>query len=216
MAHFLFPETELFLPQEKDFLEAARYIGYSKFTLPDEKIFAMIKNACEKLILVLKPQAVFQEFPLEVVAQNKEAQNDELYKISFAGLEFFSKDLGRNLHGCSSVYLMAATVGPQVDNVIRREQNVNPAMAAVLQGAGAMFIEKLVDYVNAKIKEDAEKQGKTIKPRYSPGYGDVPLDMQKNFFSLLPCTRIGLTLMDTLIMAPEKSVTAFIGSRTVL
>ena len=41
--------------------------------------------------------------------------------------------------------------------------------------------------------------------------GNVELSVQKEFFRLLPCTRIGLTLMDTLIMSPEKSVTAFIG-----
>ena len=32
------------------------------------------------------------------------------------------------------------------------------------------------------------------------------------FFRLLNCTqKIGLTLMDSFIMAPEKSITAFIG-----
>ena len=50
-----------------------------------------------------------------------------------------------------------------------------------------------------------------MRPRFSPGYGDVSLEVQKDFFRLLPCQRIGLTLMDTLIMSPEKSVTAFIG-----
>jgi cobalamin-dependent methionine synthase I len=74
-----------------------------------------------------------------------------------------------------------------------------------------MFIEELVDLVNDEIKKIAEKQGLKTRPRYSPGFGDVPLEIQKDFFRLLPCTRIGLTLMDTLIMAPEKSVTAFCG-----
>ena len=74
-----------------------------------------------------------------------------------------------------------------------------------------MYIEELVDLINAEIKKIAEADGLKTRPRYSPGYGDVPLEVQKDFFRLLPCTRIGLTLMDTLIMAPEKSVTAFVG-----
>ena len=88
---------------------------------------------------------------------------------------------------------------------------MNPVYASILQATGAMFIEEVVDVTNSEIKKIAAEQGLKTKPRYSPGYGDVPLQVQKDFFRLLPCTRIGLTLMDTLIMAPEKSVTAFVG-----
>lgn len=206
MATFFCPEKQDFLLSQNDYLEAARYIGYSKIRLPDDTIMQMIKEACEKLMEVIKPQAVFEEFDLSFESQN------EKNIISFADVCFESKDLARNLKNCDKIYLLACTIGPQVDSIIRREQTLNAAMAAILQGAGAMFIEKLVDLSNMQIKMDAQKNGRITKPRYSPGYGDVPLFCQKDFFRLLPCTRIGLTLMDTLIMAPEKSVTAYIGS----
>ena len=122
-----------------------------------------------------------------------------------------SKDLGANLKDCSKVALVAATIGPQVDALIRRYSSTDSVYASILQATGAMYIEEVVDLLNAEIKKIAEAQGLKTRPRYSPGYGDVPLDIQRDFFRLLPCTRIGLTLMDTLIMAPEKSVTAFIG-----
>lgn len=206
MATFFCPEKQEFLLSQNDYLEAARYIGYSKMRLPDDIIMQMIKKASEKLLEVIKPQSVFEEFDLALKVKN------EKNEISFADVSFDSKDLSRNLQQCDRVYLMACTIGPQVDSIIRREQTIDAAMAAVLQGAGAMFIEKLVDLTNLQIKTDAQKKGRITKPRYSPGYGDVPLSCQKDFFRLLPCTRIGLTLMDTLIMAPEKSVTAYIGS----
>ena len=206
MATFFCPEKQEFLLSQNDYLEAARYIGYSKMRLPDDIIMQMIKKTSEKLLEVIKPQSVFEEFDLALKVKN------EKNEISFADVSFDSKDLSRNLQQCDSVYLMACTIGPQVDSIIRREQTIDAAMAAVLQGAGAMFIEKLVDLTNLQIKTDAQKTGRITKPRYSPGYGDVPLSCQKDFFRLLPCTRIGLTLMDTLIMAPEKSVTAYIGS----
>ena len=208
MATFFCPEKQDFLLSQNDYLEAARYIGYSKIRLPDDTIMQMIKEACEKLMEVIKPQAIFEEFDLSFESQN------EKNIISFADVCFESKDLARNLQNCDKIYLLACTIGPQVDSIIRREQTLNAAMAAILQGAGAMFIEKLVDLSNMQIKMDAQKNGRITKPRYSPGYGDVPLSCQKDFFRLLPCTRIGLTLMDTLIMAPEKSVTAYIGSYT--
>ena len=58
----------------------------------------------------------------------------------------------------------------------------------------------------------AKENGYKTHPRFSPGYGDLSLKTQSIFFRLLNCTqKIGLTLMDSFIMAPEKSITAFIG-----
>ena len=51
-----------------------------------------------------------------------------------------------------------------------------------------------------------------LEPRFSPGYGDLPLSAQKNIFAVLdPERRIGLTLNSSLLMSPSKSVTAFVG-----
>ena len=50
------------------------------------------------------------------------------------------------------------------------------------------------------------------RPRFSPGYGDLPLEVQRTLFSLLePMRHIGLSLTDSLLMSPTKSVTAFVG-----
>ncbi len=50
------------------------------------------------------------------------------------------------------------------------------------------------------------------RPRFSPGYGDLTLLAQKDIFAVLDCgKRIGLTLNDSLLMSPSKSVTAFVG-----
>jgi len=51
-----------------------------------------------------------------------------------------------------------------------------------------------------------------LKPRFSPGYGDLPLETQREIFDVLDCSRrIGLMLNDSLLMSPTKSVTAFVG-----
>lgn len=50
------------------------------------------------------------------------------------------------------------------------------------------------------------------RPRFSPGYGDLPLSAQREIFAVLDCgKRIGLMLNDSLLMSPSKSVTAFVG-----
>jgi 5-methyltetrahydrofolate--homocysteine methyltransferase len=54
--------------------------------------------------------------------------------------------------------------------------------------------------------------GESLRPRFSAGYGDLPLEYQKKIFDLLdPHTQIGLTLNDSYLMSPSKSVTALIG-----
>ena len=198
-ATFLVPDSKDFSP---DFKEVARYLGYSRTVSPDQDVSGLMEKAADEMAAIMKPQAVFEVFDLTVGLESE---------LSFADVSLHSRDLSRNLAGCSKVALLAATLGPQVDALIRRHSSTDPVYASILQATGPMYIEELVDLVNEEIKKIAANQGLKTKPRYSPGYGDVSLEVQKDFFRLLPCTRIGLTLMDTLIMAPEKSVTAFVG-----
>lgn len=206
-ATFLFPDKSNFPPDMK---ETARYLGYSRFVSPDQDVSGLMEKAAREMAEVMKAQAVFEVFDLTVVSI-RPTDYSTTAEISFADVTLQSQDLGRNLAGCQRVALLAATLGPQVDALIRRHSSLDPVYASILQATGAMFIEELVDLTNSEIKKIAASQGLKTKPRYSPGFGDVPLEVQKDFFRLLPCTRIGLTLMDTLIMAPEKSVTAFVG-----
>ena len=112
--------------------------------------------------------------------------------------------------------MIASTIGPVADNLIRRFTKLDAAKAAIMQAAGAMFIESYLDSFNAQLEKEAEEQGFKLHSRFSPGYGDVSLEIQRYFFSILPCTqRIGLTLTNSLVMAPEKSVTAFIGMEPI-
>lgn len=219
-------KNEIALKPE-DFLETARYLGYNKANPPDEQVMGMIKAACRELFGVVAPKAVFDSFDLTVAVEKGkgrcESDNQEELeqledkhapgksKISFADVTFYSESLGINLKDCRQVFLVAVTIGPQVDALIRRTQVLDSVKASIMQAAGAMFAEKTIELINAQIKDLAASQNKKCKPRFSPGYGDVPLTIQKDFFRLLPCSKIGLSLMDTLIMSPEKSITAFIG-----
>ena len=123
-----------------------------------------------------------------------------------------SKDLRKNLSGCGRAMIFGATVGFSLDRLIARYGTASPAKALMLQAIGAERIESLCDAFNKEISAKANAQGKATRPRFSPGYGDLPLEMQKDIFALLDCSRkIGLTLNESLLMSPSKSVTAIIG-----
>ena len=144
---------------------------------------------------------------------------------------FGSKDLSTCLKGCRKAVLMAATVGLGIDRLINKYERLSPSKALFLQAFGAERVEALCDRfcrdLGPDIKADHSDvvlssgergssviniSGERLRPRFSPGYGDLPLEVQKEFIAYLDCTHlIGITLNDSLLMTPSKSVTAIVG-----
>ncbi len=190
--------------------EVARYLGYPVAAEPEPAVAALIDKAIGELRPFLQPRLVWDQFPVQV---DEQAGSVTLCPQSPSETVISSSNLAFNLRGCSQVVLFAATIGAPIDAAIRRATASDPVKASIYQATAAMYVESFVDLFNAFIKDQTEAAGGTNPARFSPGFGDCSLENQKLFFSLLNCSKIGLTLMDTLIMAPEKSVTAFIGIR---
>ena len=134
---------------------------------------------------------------------------------SYLDLDFIKTEsvgLKKNLLGCESVVLFAATIGMEIDRLIARYSTVSPTKSLLLQAIGAERIESLCDAFCREMGEGKAKIGLKTRPRFSAGYGDFPLETQKQIFAVLDCPRkIGLTLNQSLLMSPSKSVTAIIG-----
>lgn len=123
-----------------------------------------------------------------------------------------SEKLKKNLEGCRSAVLFAATIGSGIDRLIRRFEKADPKMGLLLQGLGAERVESLCDAFNDDVKKVCEEMRRETRMRYSPGYGDLPIEVQKEFLPLLDAERrLGITLSESCLMAPSKSVTAIIG-----
>ena len=119
-----------------------------------------------------------------------------------------SLSLNKHLGGCDSVIVFAATLGIAIDRLIARYSKLSPAKALMLQAIGAERIEALCD----KFEDDLTESGYVLCPRFSPGYGDLGLEFQKNIFAVLDCAKhIGVSISDSFVMSPSKSVTGIIG-----
>lgn len=128
----------------------------------------------------------------------------------FGGFSVHSEQLAKNLQGCSKVLLLAATAGVGIDRLIGKYGRIAPSKALMFQAIGAELVEAVCDTFS---KEYETEYHCLLRPRFSPGYGDLPLETQKDIFAVLDCAkRIGLTLNDSLLMSPSKSVTAFVGT----
>lgn len=122
------------------------------------------------------------------------------------------KDVARHLQGCSRAVLLAATLGAEADALIRKWERADITRSLVLDACATQLIEEFCDETEQKIRAKAASYGLMAARRFSPGYGDLPLDIQPRILDVLGAERkIGLTCTESLILLPRKSVTAVIG-----
>lgn len=126
-----------------------------------------------------------------------------------------SASLCRHLDGCDRVIVFAATVGIALDRLIAKYGVTQPSKALMLEALGTERIEALCDAFEDSVRASLPA-GRVLCPRFSPGYGDLPLALQTKLFPYLDCPRrIGLSLGAALLMSPSKSVSAIIGIKGV-
>lgn len=127
--------------------------------------------------------------------------------VSIGEIEVRSRNLAKNLEGCTRATVMAVTLGVGVDMLLRRKSVTSPAEHFVCDGVASAFAETAADTA-----EEFFLGSCAHRPRFSPGYGDLPLDIQRDVLSLCDAEKLlGIRLTDTLLMIPTKSITAIIG-----
>ena len=167
---------------------------------------AFIDSAYEKLRKELQPRYTVKEFGCKTDAESVVLDN---------GTVFHSKALARYVGDAKKLFLFGATLGSRVDITLRRMSLTSVAEAGAGQAVAAALIETYCDDCCNELQKQLPSN-KKLKWRFSPGYGDWPLEEQKILFSVLDCAHtIGLTLTESCMMAPIKSVTAVIAVEDV-
>ena len=182
--------------------EAVRYLGYGKNAV-DDKTLQEIQDSFRELERLADKKSIYRIFELSLKDENE---------LKIGNVEIYSRNLRTNLKDCKQVVLFAATLGAEVDRLIRKMQVVDMAKAVVMQACAATLLEEYCDELQQKIAERMQEQGKYIRPRFSPGYGDFSIQHQKAVLAMLEASkRIGVTMTDSYMLTPTKSVTAVIG-----
>ena len=127
--------------------------------------------------------------------------------------EIRSEDLYRNLAGCREAFVFAATIGIGVDRLLHRLNLTSQAEHFITDALASAAVEALCDCVTEEIKgADAVPRKRLLRPRFSPGYGDTDLSVQKPLLRRLQADKtLGITLNSAYLMTPVKSVTAIAG-----
>ncbi len=176
--------------------EILRYAGCTK---PDESIYDLLRECIREATGKFTYRVCHTALQVSIHGE----------MCDFGFFQVRSAKLASNISGCDIVIAFAATVGIEIDRTIAKYSRVSPSKALMFQAMGAERIESLCDC----FCDDINKQySAELRPRFSPGYGDLSVEVQKDIFAVLDCERkIGLTLNNSFLMSPSKSVTAFIG-----
>lgn len=183
--------------------EAIRYLGY-KNSQPDEKILKIISD-CEKEILsVLEPKYIYKILEIQNVDTNEGIVTFKSCRVVFKG-----RDIAKHLNGCEKAAVMACTASAGVDRLLRLYQIQDMTKAVVGDSLASAAIEQICDLAQKEISEKAD--GYTTW-RFSCGYGDFPIETQREIVALLDTQkRIGLSATESCMLVPAKSVTAVFG-----
>ena len=112
------------------------------------------------------------------------------------------------LEGADVVFL-CGTIGAEFDAWQRRLSVLSAADALLSQQIGLDAVETVMDRLENEVKVKVEGEGLRLKPRRSPGYGDLPLALSRTILAELDAPRkIGVSITDSNLLVPSKSVTA--------
>ena len=178
--------------------EVLQYLQYRGGAIPDD-IRADLERCCDLILRTARPRAVWRVF-------------DVLPGSRLAGTDFRpeGQDMADLLSRSRRFIMFAATLGSEVEALVRRSQLTAPGDAVILDCCGSAAIENVCDNLCDDLA--AAFAPLYLTDRFSPGYGDFPFTQQPDFCRVLDVgKRIGVSLTAGGLMIPQKSVTAVLG-----
>ncbi|MBP8639866.1 MAG: methionine synthase [Oscillospiraceae bacterium] len=184
-----------------DIHEACRYMGCPIDA--DTSVQTAVKNAAALIEKTSVPRVITKICDID--------KTNGIY-LKGTGLQLSGKAIASLLHNCEQCAIFCATIGSEFEALIRKWQLKDLAFATMLDACASSAVESLCDSVEAALARDFGAQGYYLTDRFSPGYGDLPLSIQPDFCAALDTTRkIGVSISESGIMIPRKTVTAVIG-----
>lgn len=194
-----------FFPSENSIplSETVRYMGIKGSPSPEDNELAL--SACQRLASSARPSVCYTICKVTLLPDGVDLGFGKIPSISLKKL----------LSTSTEAVLFAATIGIEADRLIASAKTFSVARALAFDAAGTAFIESVCDEFCEYLRKSL-LCGKNFTMRFSPGYGDVPLTLQKDIFNVLNCPKnIALTLTESFLMMPSKSVTAICGITSI-
>lgn len=183
--------------------EAFRYMGLKGNTPPEN--ISRIADECEELLMKsVTPAYVWKMYDI--------SHTDGGIAVSGTELLLKGRDISEHLKDCHKCILMCATLSAGADRMIKSCEVTGMEKAVIADCLASAAAEQICNTAEAEIQQTLSDCGYYYTWRFSPGYGDLPIDIQPCFLKALDAQkRIGVTVTESYILIPRKSVTAIIG-----
>ena len=185
--------------------EVLRYLGHNGKEI-DNDLNSKINQCIKETKNEIDTKYVYQIYDI------KKDLNLNTVQFENTNLILKSKDISELLRDCDKCVLMCATLGFNIEKNIRRYSYNNLTKGIIIDACATTSIEEVCDLVQDSILDKVAKEEKSLTMRYSPGYGDLDISANRDILNVLDAHRkIGVTVTNTGIMIPRKSVVALIG-----
>ena len=180
--------------------ETRRYAGLNKAPDFNKKT---ILEACREVLYTAEPRGSWEIYDYD--AQNGIVLADKPFQLE-------GKKVTKHLCKAKKVVIMAVTIGEFVeDEISRRFKDGDYTLALLMDAAATTAVEQIADGIEKAVDQKIAMLGLVRRWRFSPGYGDWPIDCQPEMLRLAKAAEIGLGVTSSLMLNPRKSVTAIIG-----
>lgn len=195
----MFKVQNLLIPKD----EVLRYLGYRAQNI-DKTMDELIETAIEECKKLITPKYIY--------SYNNILKEDEGIAVQGTKLVLPGEDIKDHLKDSTVIVLMAVTLGGAIEKRIAFYEKLNLTKALILDACATTAVEEICDNIEGYIKDKAKDEGLGITFRFSPGYGDLTLEVQKDIIDTLKADKnMGLTVSSHNLLMPRKSVTAIIG-----
>ena len=180
--------------------ETKRYAGLRKGQDFPEKL---VDEACNIVMMSKEPQTVWTVYPYDCCHACVQAPDE--YFIP-------GNSLRKHLSSATQVIFLSATVGEMVEEAASDAfAKGEYALGMLIDAAATAAVEQTADELEKLLANKFAQLGFKMTFRFSPGYGDWDLSEQGKVAKLANAEAIGVTLTDSLMLMPRKSITAVIG-----
>ena len=153
---------------------------------------------------LLKPSIAYEVYSVvDIDADRVQLEGD----VALYGTCFHSV-----LSGARELAVAIYTIGPALEEMTTRDfQRGEPLRGMLLDSIGSAALEPLGEKVCAYIRDEATSRGYQSSSGFDPGVCDFPISEQRRLLELVPAEEIGVSLTDSGMLIPLKSISTIIG-----
>lgn len=184
-----------------------------KISLETVKKYLCCKVADEKFISLyeqVKKEVVALSQPKRLCVLCNATKKNGYYFLENLNLTIESEDINKLFVSCDGIVVMAVTLGLALDRQIAFYAKCDIMRSAMMDAVASVYVEDIMDELQEEFLKNYPNKQHTM--RFSVGYGDLPLSLQKPLIDAINGQKLlGISVNENYMMTPLKSITAFLG-----